>query len=310
MLQVLFAPPSLPLVSWLLPLFREQFVLSWRCPVPGLFHVQNQNLDLWSPLLCAVFVVLRFLTFIVRQGGVRVRSSAGRLASWVYLSQTDSQCCSAAAHLLRAEQAHYWLFFLDCVGVAIYQYGCALALFLYSSDPTWTQSMLGKIFLPAATVLTWFSCITCYCSKLHVRQPYLLIRKLCLVWMGGAISPVADLDVSFRSWWRSNLLHTFRSAVVLFLLSFFFFSCPDCFSPGRSHQLFHILLTFCMLVQQEALFQDFVWRRPVLARQFGEEWLLLACASFLCLTFCCAVMALAMRRRAQAELMKGDEGQR
>ncbi|XP_029354467.1 membrane progestin receptor beta-like [Echeneis naucrates] len=307
MLQVLFAPPSLPLVSWLLPLFREQFVLSWRCPVPGLFHVQNQNLDLWSPLLCAVFVVLRFLTFIVRQG-FSVDASSLPLALYVF-SAVASRSCSAAAHLLRAEQAHYWLFFLDCVGVAIYQYGCALALFLYSSDPTWTQSMLGKIFLPAATVLTWFSCITCYCSKLHVRQPYLLIRKLCLVWMGGAISPVVHRLATFS--WMNNatlLLHVLQ--VVLFLLSFFFFSCPDCFSPGRSHQLFHILLTFCMLVQQEALFQDFVWRRPVLARQFGEEWLLLACASFLCLTFCCAVMALAMRRRAQAELMKGDEGQR
>uniref|UniRef100_A0A665WVB6 Progestin and adipoQ receptor family member 8 n=1 Tax=Echeneis naucrates TaxID=173247 RepID=A0A665WVB6_ECHNA len=291
MLQVLFAPPSLPLVSWLLPLFREQFVLSWRCPVPGLFHVQNQNLDLWSPLLCAVFVVLRFLTFIVRQGGVRVRSSAGRLASWVYL---NSQCCSAAAHLLRAEQAHYWLFFLDCVGVAIYQYGCALALFLYN-EPTMRLSL--QIFLPAATVLTWFSCITCYCSKLHVRQPYLLIRKLCLVWMGGAISPVVHRLATFS--WMNNatlLLHVLQ--VIVWTVD------------RRCHQLFHILLTFCMLVQQEALFQDFVWRRPVLARQFGEEWLLLACASFLCLTFCCAVMALAMRRRAQAELMKGDEGQR
>ncbi|XP_029354472.1 membrane progestin receptor beta-like [Echeneis naucrates] len=269
MLQVLFAPPSLPLVSWLLPLFREQFVLSWRCPVPGLFHVQNQNLDLWSPLLCAVFVVLRFLTFIVRQG-FSVDASSLPLALYVF-SAVASRSCSAAAHLLRAEQAHYWLFFLDCVGVAIYQYGCALALFLYSSDPTWTQSMLGKIFLPAATVLTWFSCITCYCSKLHVRQPYLLIRKLCLVWMGGAISPVVHRLATF-SWMNNATL------------------------------LLHVL--------QEALFQDFVWRRPVLARQFGEEWLLLACASFLCLTFCCAVMALAMRRRAQAELMKGDEGQR
>lgn len=55
--------------------------------------------------------------------------------------------CSAAAHLLqsRSEQAHYSLFLLDYVGVAVYQYGCALALCLYSADSAWTQSMLGQV---------------------------------------------------------------------------------------------------------------------------------------------------------------------
>lgn len=31
--------------------------------------------------------------------------------------------------------------------MGIYQYGCALALCLYSSDATWTQSMLGQVCL-------------------------------------------------------------------------------------------------------------------------------------------------------------------
>lgn len=55
--------------------------------------------------------------------------------------------CSTAAHLLQShsEQAHYALFLLDYVGVAVYQYGCALALSLYSSDSAWTQSMLGQV---------------------------------------------------------------------------------------------------------------------------------------------------------------------
>ncbi|XP_035768640.1 membrane progestin receptor alpha-like [Neolamprologus brichardi] len=98
---------------------------------------------------------------------------------------------AAAAHLLQShsEQAHYSLFFLDYVGVAVYQYGCALALCLYSSNTAWRQSMLGQ-------------------------------------------------------------------------------------------------------------------RRPAMVREFGEERLLLACASFPCLTLCCALTALAMRRQAQAQLMK------
>lgn len=100
--------------------------------------------------------------------------------------------------------------------------------------------------------------------------------------------------------------------MLLFLLSAFFFSCPvpERFSPGRfdivghGHQLFHIVLSLCTLAQQEALFQDFLWRRPALVREFGEERLLLACASFPCLTLCCTMTALGMRRRAQAQLMK------
>lgn len=59
------------------------------------------------------------------------------------------RCCrySATAHLLQShsEQVHYSLFLLEYVGVAVYQYGCALALCLYSSDSTWTQSMLGQV---------------------------------------------------------------------------------------------------------------------------------------------------------------------
>ncbi|XP_075939282.1 membrane progestin receptor beta-like [Anarhichas minor] len=200
--RVSFARPSLcltflPLLHRLLPslpptvrdvdvppLFRERFILSgyrpvglpWRCYVLSLFQIHNETLNVWSHLLAAVCVALRFMMFTVLQGG--------------------------------------------------------LASFLHQ--------------------------------------------------------------------------------VVLFLLSAFFFSfpVPERFSPGRydivghGHQLFHVLLFLCTLAQQEALFQDFLWRRPALVGEFGEERLLLACASFFCLTLCCAMTALVMRRRARAQLMK------
>uniref|UniRef100_A0A3B4Y7H2 Progestin and adipoQ receptor family member 8 n=1 Tax=Seriola lalandi dorsalis TaxID=1841481 RepID=A0A3B4Y7H2_SERLL len=321
--RVSFAPPSLcltflPLVHRLLPslpptvrdvdvppLFRERFILggyrpvglSWRSYVLSLFQIHNETLNVWSHLLAAVCVLLRFMAFAVLQGGV---------------------LSPAVAHLLQShsEHAHYSLFFLDYVGVAVYQYGCALALCLYSSDAAWTQSMLGQIFLPAAALLAWFSCATCCYAKLHFRRPYPLHRKLCqVVPMGVAylldISPVAHRLVTY-SWTNSTALPLHFLQVVLFLLSAFFFSCPvpERFAPGRydivghGHQLFHILLSLCTLVQQEALFRDFLWRRPALVREFGEERLLLACASFPCLTLCCTITALAMRRRAQTQLMK------
>uniref|UniRef100_A0A3Q3GAP5 Progestin and adipoQ receptor family member 8 n=1 Tax=Labrus bergylta TaxID=56723 RepID=A0A3Q3GAP5_9LABR len=294
-------PPSLPSTIRDVdapPLFRERFILSgyrpvglsWRCYLLSLFQIHNETVNVWSHLLAAVFVVMRFMVFIVL----------------------------AVAHLLQShsEEAHYSVFFLDYVGMAVYQYGCALALFLYSSDIDWSQSMLGQVFLPAAALLAWFSCTTgCY-AKLRFRRPYPLHRKLCqVVPLGVAylldISPVADRLLTHR--WTSNPalpLHFLQ--VTLFLSSAFFFSfpIPESFSPGRydilghSHQLFHILLSVCTLVQQEALFEDFLWRRPALLRRFGEERLLLACLSFPCLTLCCTMTALFMRRRAQAQLMK------
>ncbi|XP_059213765.1 membrane progestin receptor beta-like [Centropristis striata] len=355
--RVSFSAPSqlaalLPLLSRLLPslpapvrdsdvpaLFRERFIVSgyrpaglpWRSYVLSLFQIHNETLNVWSHLLAATAVALRFTAFAVLQGGgllgVRLQGPEGQgvsvdassLPLVLYaISAITYLSCSAAAHLLQShsERAHYSLFLLDYVGVAVYQYGCALALSLYSADPAWTQSMLGQVFLPAAALLAWLSCAACCYAKLRFRRPYPLHRKLCQVLpMGVAylldISPVAH-RLATHSWTSSAALPLHVLQVVLFLLSAFFFSCPvpERFSPGRydiighGHQLFHLLLALCTLAQQEALFHDFLWRRPALVREFGEQRLLLACASFPCLALCCAMTALAMRRRAQDHLMK------
>ncbi|XP_035507843.1 membrane progestin receptor beta-like [Morone saxatilis] len=341
--RVSFAPPSLCVTFLLLlarllpslpptvrdvdvpPLFRERFILSgyrpvglsWRSYVLSLFQIHNETLNVWSHLLAAVCVVTRFLAFTGPEGqGFSVDVSSLPLVLYV-VSAITYLSCSAAAHLLQShsEEAHYSLFFLDYVGVAVYQYGCALALCLYSSDAAWTQRF-WQIFLPAAALLAWFSCAASCYAKLRFRRPYPLHRKLCqVVPMGVAylldISPIAH-RLSTCSWTGNPALPLHFLQVVLFLLSAFFFSCPipERFSPGsfdlfgHAHQLFHVLLSFCTLAQQEALFQDFLWRRPALVREFGEERLLLACASFPCLTLCCTMTALAMRRRARAQLLK------
>uniref|UniRef100_A0A3B4TPV0 Progestin and adipoQ receptor family member 8 n=1 Tax=Seriola dumerili TaxID=41447 RepID=A0A3B4TPV0_SERDU len=309
--RVSFAPPSLcltflPLVHRLLPslpptvrdvdvppLFRERFILggyrpvglSWRSYVLSLFQIHNETLNVWSHLLAAVCVLLRFMG----PEGQGFSLDVSSLPLVLYCSSNYCACCSAVAHLLQShsEHAHYSLFFLDYVGVAVYQYGCAL------------HAGTGLfIFLPAAALLAWFSCATCCYAKLHFRRPYPLHRKLCqVVPMGVAylldISPIAHRLATY-SWTNSTALPLHFLQVVLFLLSAFFFSCPvpERFAPGRydivghGHQLFHILLSLCTLVQQEALFRDFLWRRPALVREFGEERLLLACASFPCLTLC------------------------
>lgn len=95
--RVSFVPPSLcltflPLLDRLLPslpptvrdvdvppLFRERFILSgyrpvglsWRCYVLSLFQIHNETLNVWSHLLVAVCVALRFMMFTILQGGVQ-----------------------------------------------------------------------------------------------------------------------------------------------------------------------------------------------------------------------------------------------
>lgn len=98
--------------------------------------------------------------------------------------------------------------------------------------------------------------------------------------------------------------------VVLFLLSSLFSGpVPERFFPGRcdiigqGHQIFHVLLALCILVQQEALFRDFLWRRPGLVRQYGEERLLLVCTSEPCLALCCAATTF-RKGRLQSECIK------
>uniref|UniRef100_A0A8D0D2G0 Progestin and adipoQ receptor family member 8 n=1 Tax=Sander lucioperca TaxID=283035 RepID=A0A8D0D2G0_SANLU len=311
------------------PLFRERFILSgyrppglpWRCYVLSLFQIHNETLSVWSHLLAGI---LGFRLQGPEGQGFSVDVSSLPLVLYAFSAVTYLSC-SAAAHLLQShsETAHYSLFFLDYVGVAIYQYGCALALCLYSSDTTWTQSMLGQVFLPAAALLAWLSCTACCYAKLRFRRPYPLHRKLCQVLpMGVAylldISPVAHrlatvcVYVCVYMCVCVCVCVYMCVCVMLFLLSAFFFSCPvpERCSPGgydivgHGHQLFHFLLCGCTLAQQEALLQDFLWRRPALLRVFGEQHLLLACASFPLLTLCCALTALAMRQRAHTQLRK------
>lgn len=110
--RVSFAPPSvcltvLPLVQRLLPslpptvrdvdvppLFRERYIvrgyrpvgLSWRSYVLSLFQIHNETLSVWSHLLAAVCLVLRFTTFAVLQGGVHCPSPLQLVWYPAYLS--------------------------------------------------------------------------------------------------------------------------------------------------------------------------------------------------------------------------------
>lgn len=173
-----------------------------------------------------------------------------------------------------------------------------------------------QVFIPAAALLAWLTCASCCFAKLHFRRPYPFHRKLLqVVPMGLAylldISPVAH-RLATKSWASSSAFPLHSLQMLLFMLAAFFFSCPvpERYAPGHydnvghGHQLFHLLLALCTLAQQEALFQDFLSRRPAMIRDFGEEGLLLACGSFPLLALCSGLMAIAMRNRARTRPWK------
>lgn len=290
-----------------------------------LHQVHNETLNVWSHLLTGVAVLLRFLFRLHTWESEAEPLDLTALPLCLYLSSALAYLsCSAAAHLCQShsELAHYCLFFLDYVGVSVYQYGCALAHYVYSSEPAWRDSAVGAHFLPAAIFLAWLTCASCCYAKMRYQRPYPLRRKLFqLVPTSLAylldVSPVAhrlasanngsptDADVAGDP---ALTLHALQ--IGFFLLAALFFSCPlpECLLPGRcdivghGHQVFHLFLALCTLVQQEALMRDYVWRRRALEKLHGRDTLLMACLSFPTLVLCSSLTAWAMALRVKRRL--------
>ncbi|XP_067116684.1 membrane progestin receptor beta-like [Osmerus mordax] len=330
-------PPTMPYTS-VPSLFWEPYILSgyrppglpWRYYLLSLLQVHNETVNVWSHLLAGVFVALRVVLFSVMRGGgllgVRLSGPEGwglgvdlsslPLALYLFSSLTYL-LCSAATHLLHShsDSAHLSFYFLDSVGMAVYQYGCAMVLYFYSSTPTWQHSGVAEVFLPSAALLAWLSCASCCFSKLRYLCPYPLSRKLCqLVPTGLAyllvFSPVAH-RIANQLWGYTFALPLHCLQGMLFLLAafFFFFPIPECCFPGRcdiighAHQIFHLLLCLSTLAQQEAVLEDFLSRRASLVKEHGEWYLLVAGVSFPLLVLLCSMTAIAMRTQAHTHLM-------
>lgn len=310
----LLPPPRPTVLAKDVPvLFREPYIYTgyrpmgqpWSCYLFSLFQVHNESINVWSHLFTGVIVLLRFL-HLLHTWPALLDLTVLPLCLYVSSALTYLSC-SAGAHLLQShsELAHYCLFFLDYVGVSVYQYGCALAHYFYSSEPEWRKSAVAAGFLPGAIFLGWLTCACCCFAKLRYQRPYPLRRKVFqLVPTSLAylldISPVAHRLVNGGSLDDDNntlVLHALQ--IFFFLLAALFFSCPvpECFLPGRcdilghGHQIFHLFLALCTLVQQEVLFRDFRARWRTLERVHGREKLVIACTSFPTLVLCSLLTA-------------------
>ncbi|RXN06330.1 membrane progestin receptor beta [Labeo rohita] len=318
-------PQATVLASDVPSLFREPYILSgyrpvhqeWRSYFCSLFQCHNESLNVWTHLLAIPAILLQFSLFAGTWG---LTLNVASLPLFLYvLSSLTYLSFSVAAHLLQShsELSHYSLFFVDYVGVAVYQYGCSLGHYFYCSEPVWRHSLVGVVFLPGAAVLAWLSCTSCCYAKFRYRRPYPPRRKICQIIPTSLaylldISPVAHRLVT-KSWDEPVLvLHALQ--VVFFMLAALFFSCPvpERFFPGRcdivghGHQIFHIFLAMCTMCQLEAMFRDFLVHRESVVDVHGEHFIMLAGGSFFLLVLCSVLTAVLMRGAVQRQLKKKD----
>ncbi|XP_041661807.1 membrane progestin receptor beta [Cheilinus undulatus] len=305
--------PSPTVSASLVPsLFREPYILSgyrpihqdWRCYLLSLFQRHNESLNVWTHLLAGPVLLLRWW---VNVGALGYTFNAASLPLTVFLvSSLTYLFFSVVAHLLqsRSEHAHYFFFCLDYVGVAVYQYGCSLGHYFYTSEPAWRESCIGLLFLPGALFFGWLSCAGCCFAKSRYRRPYPVERKICqlipttLAYLLD-ISPVVH-RLFTAAWVQDPGLPFHALQIASFLLSAIFFSCPvperffpgHCDFVGQGHQIFHLFLSLCTLFQLEALFQDYTRQRDTVVEVFGERQLWWACGSIIFLFLCCVLTAL------------------
>ncbi|XP_077591673.1 membrane progestin receptor beta [Stigmatopora nigra] len=326
-LSNLFSPslvlPSPTVVSSQVPsLFREPYIFSgyrpvyqkWHCYLLSLFQRHNESLNVWTHLLAAFVLLHRWWA---DTGTVGYTSTLASLPLWLFfVSSLMYLFLSAAAHLFQShsEHAHYFLFFMDYVGVAVYQYGCSLGHYFYTSEPAWRDSCFGSRFLPGAAFLGWLSCAGCCFAKCKYRRPYPVGRKLCQL-IPATLAYLLDISpvihrLSTAAWMEDPALPFYALQIISFLLSAIFFSCPiperyfpgQCDFLGQGHQIFHLFLSMCTLFQLEAFFYDYVRRRDTIVETFGENQLLCAAISFPTLFLCCILTALITMRHKQKHL--------
>ncbi|XP_069333580.1 membrane progestin receptor alpha [Eulemur rufifrons] len=289
------------------PLFWKPYIYAgyrplhqtWCFYFRTLFQQHNEAVNVWTHLLAAMVLLVRLAMFART---VDFWGDPHALPLFIIILTSFAYLFfSALAHLLQAKSEfwHYSFFFLDYVGVAMYQYGSALVHFYYSIEPAW-HAQVQAIFLPTAAFLAWLSCTGSCCSKFV--QKLGLLSRICQE-MPSALAYVLDISpvvhrilVSAGPATDDPALLYHKCQVVFFLLAAAFFSVfvPERWFPGschvfgQSHQVFHVFLVLCTFAQLEAVALDYESRRPIYEplhtrwpHNFSGLFLLTAGSSFL-----------------------------
>ncbi len=324
--------PKLPctvMVSDVPWVFRESHIFTgyrppdqnWRYYFLTLFQRHNESVNVWTHLLASLIILVKFQELSETVDFLRDPHAQPLfillLAAFIYLG------CSALAHLLSAksELSHYTFYFLDYVGVAVYQYGSALAHFYYVIEQEW-HAQVRSFFLPASAFLAWLSCMGCCYGKYASPGLPKFVHKLFQVVPSGLaycldISPVLHRIYKYYSSEQgcadqAVVYHCYQ--VVFFLISAYFFSYPHperwfpgcCDFIGQGHQIFHVFLVLCTLVQIEAVQLDYR-ERSALYESLHGDLAHDAVALFIFTACCSALTAFYVRKRVKAYLEEKQE---
>ncbi|KAM8953888.1 membrane progestin receptor beta [Pelodytes ibericus] len=308
-------------------LFREPYIQTgyrptdqnWKYYFLSLFQKHNESINVWTHLVVALAVLLRFRAF-AESGALAWDTISLPLVIYV-LSSLTYLMCSILAHLLqsKSELAHYTFYFIDYVGVSTYQYGSALAHYYYSSNQGW-YDVVWPFFLPGAAFLGWISCVGCCYAKYRYRRPYPVMRKLCQVVPAGLayildISPVIDRIMTCHVDSCTDKAFWFHCLqIVFFIIGAYFFSCPvpekyfpgSCDIVGHGHQIFHVFLGLCTLSQLEGVLLDYRTRQEQFTARYNLGYTQLTCVSFFLLILSSASSAIYLRRKIKMQLAEKD----
>ncbi|KAM6910394.1 membrane progestin receptor alpha-B [Xenentodon cancila] len=307
--------------------FQERHILtgyrqtdqSWRYYFLTLFQRHNETVNVWTHLLAALIILVKWQEISETVDFLRDPHAQPLfivlLAAFTYLS------FSALAHLFSAksELSYYTFYFLDYVGVSVYQYGSALAHYYYAIEKELHTSVRG-FFLPTAAFLAWLTCFGCCYGKYARHELPKFAHKLFQVVPSALaycldISPVVHRIYScYREGCSDPIVMYHFYHVLFFLISAYFFCCPHpeslfpgrCDFIGQGHQIFHVFVVVCTLMQIEALRTDFMERRPFYERLHGDL-AHDAVALFIFTTCCSALTAFYVRKRVRASLHEKEE---
>ncbi|XP_051527921.1 progestin and adipoQ receptor family member VII, a [Myxocyprinus asiaticus] len=300
--------------------FRERYIHSgyrplhqnWRYYLLSLLRRHNETINVWTHLVGALVMLIRTAQLTETVDFISDPHSWALLI--LLLSSTGYLTFSAIAHLLasKSELCHYSFFFLDYVGVAMYQYGSAVVHYYYAIEESWHACVQG-CFMPIAGLLCCLSCFGCCYGKYRNYSLPPWVRKVGQVLpsalaYGWDTSPVFHrLGLWFLSWVRGDSRDipalTFHfGQVAFFLSSAFFFTQPfperwfpgHCDFLGQGHQVFHVLLVLCTLCQIHASYLDYLNRRHLYVHLHSGGEALFFVVLYILTVVTCALIALYM----------------
>uniref|UniRef100_A0A8C6SNE5 Progestin and adipoQ receptor family member VII, b n=1 Tax=Neogobius melanostomus TaxID=47308 RepID=A0A8C6SNE5_9GOBI len=302
--------------------FRERYVLSgyrqtdhsWRYYFLTLFQRHNESINVWTHLLTALIILVKCQE--ISQTVDFLRDPHAQPLFIILLTTFITLSFSALAHLLSAksELSFFTFYFLDYFGVAVYQYGCAVAHYYYVIEEEWHSRVRG-FYLPTAAFLSWLTCFgCCYGRYASLDMPKFANKLFQLVPCSLAYcldtSPVVHrIYKCYQTGCSDPAVSYHFYILILFVVSAYFFSFPHpeslftgrCDFIGQGHQIFHVLMAACALMQIAALRMDFSERRPLYERLHGDL-AHDAVALFIFTTCCSALTVFYVRKRVKASL--------